>query len=130
MSFDQIADMLSRIRNAQKAGKADVSMPASRLKEAIAKVLYRQGYVSEVTAFSEGNKNFLRIALKYNNNQPVIQGIKRISRPGQRVYVGKKEIPQVKNGYGIVIISTSKGILTGEEARQKGIGGEVVCEVW
>jgi len=130
MSFDQIADMLSRIRNAQKAGKADVSMPASRLKEAIAKVLYRQGYVSEVTAFSEGSKNFLRITLKYNNNQPVIQGIKRISRPGQRVYVGKKEIPQVKNGYGIVIISTSKGILTGEEARQKGIGGEVVCEVW
>ena len=130
MSFDQIADMLSRIRNAQKAGKAEVAMPASKLKEAIAMVLYQQGYISKVTAFSEGSKNFLRITLKYENGQPAIQGINRVSRLRQRLYVSKKNIPRIKNGYGIVIISTSKGILTGEEARQKGVGGEVICEVW
>jgi len=130
MSFDQISDMLTRIRNAQMAGKRDVLMQASRLKLAVAQVLNKEKYLGDVSIYSEGNKKYLKIQLKYENNDPTINGIKRVSRQGQRIYVGKGRIPKVRNGYGLAIISTSKGVLTDNEARKMGIGGEVICEVW
>jgi len=130
MSFDQISDMLTRIRNAQMAGKRDVLMQASRLKLAVAQVLNKEKYLGDVSIYSEGNKKYLKIQLKYENNDPTINGIKRVSRQGQRIYVGKGRIPKVRNGYGLAIISTSKGVLTDNEARKMGVGGEVICEVW
>ena len=130
MSIDQIADMLTRIRNAQRAGKADVSMPASNFKLALAQLLQKQGYLEEVSIFSEGNKRYLRLRLKYVEKNPAIKGLRRVSRQGQRIYVSKTEIPRVKNGYGIAVISTSKGVLTDDEARKNGVGGEMICEVW
>lgn len=131
MSFDQIADMLTRIRNAQLAKNADVAMPLSKLKLAIAQVLYKQGRISKVSIFSDGNKNFLKLKLKYNQDgSPIIKEIKRISKQGCRIYKGKKDIRNVKDGYGFSIISTSKGLLTGDEAREQKTGGEVICEVW
>ncbi|MFW5885017.1 MAG: 30S ribosomal protein S8 [Patescibacteria group bacterium] len=130
MSFDQIADMLTRIRNAQMAGKADVSMPSSKFKMAVAQVLYKRGCIEKISIFSEGNKNFIKIKLSYKNGEPVINGLKRISRQGCRIYKGKEEVEKVRNGYGFSIISTSKGLLTDQEARKEGVGGEVVCEVW
>jgi small subunit ribosomal protein S8 len=131
MSFDQIADMLTRIRNAQLARKKDTVMPLSKFKLAIAQVLYKQGKISKVSIFSDGNKNFLRLKLKYNQKgEPVIKEIKRISKQGCRIYKGKQEIKKVKDGYGFSIISTSKGLLTDDEIRKQKIGGEVICEIW
>lgn len=130
MSFDQIADMLTRIRNAQQSSKADVVVPASKLKLAVAKSLYSENYINDVSVFSDGNKNFLKIKLKYNNNNPAIKEINRVSRQGQRIYVGKNSIPVVRNGFGVAIISTSKGVLTNKQALEKGVGGEIICEVW
>ena len=131
MSFDQIADMLTRIRNAQLAKKMDTVMPLSKFKLAIAQVLYKQGRISKVSIFSDGNKNFLRLKLKYNENgTPMIKEIKRVSKQGCRIYKGKSEIRNVKDGYGFSIISTSKGLLTDDEARKEKIGGEVICEIW
>jgi len=131
MSFDQIADMLTRIRNAQLASKMDVIMPLSKFKLAVAQVLYKQGRISKVSIFSDGNKNFLKLKLKYDvNGKPVIKEIKRISKQGCRIYKGKDDIKAVKDGYGFSIISTSKGLLTNDEARKNKIGGEVICEVW
>jgi small subunit ribosomal protein S8 len=131
MSFDQIADMLTRIRNAQLARKKDTVMPLSKFKLAIAQVLYKQGKISKVSIFSDGNKNFLRLKLKYNQKgEPVIKEIKRISKQGCRIYKGKQDIKKVKDGYGFSIISTSKGLLTDDEIRKQKIGGEVICEIW
>lgn len=130
MSFDQIADMLTRIRNAQKASKKEVLMPNSKLKLAIAQLLYKNNYLNEVSLFTEGSKNFLRLGLRYEENMPAIKEINRISRQGQRIYVGKEEIPTIKNGYGIAIISTSKGVMTNKDAKKEGVGGELICEVW
>lgn len=130
MSFDQIADMLTRIRNAQSASKLDVAMPASNFKLSLAKLLHENGYVEEVSIFSEGSKKYIRIRLKYVNNAPAIKGIKRVSKQGQRIYAGRAKVPRVKNGFGISVISTSKGVITDEQARKLGVGGEVVCEVW
>ena len=130
MSFDQIADMLTRIRNAQRSNKADVIMPASKLKLAVAKVLYKEKYINDVSVFSEGNKNFLKIKLKYTESQPAIKEINKISKQGQRIYVNKQSMPVVKNGFGMAIISTSKGVLTNKQARKEGVGGEIICEVW
>lgn len=130
MSFDQIADMLTRIRNAQRSNKADVIMPASKLKLAVAKVLYKEKYVNDVSVYSEGAKSFLKIKLKYTENQPAIKEINRVSKQGQRIYVGRQAIPVVKNGFGMAIISTSKGVLTNNQARKEGVGGEIICEVW
>jgi small subunit ribosomal protein S8 len=131
MSFDQIADMLTRIRNAQLARKKDTVMPLSKFKLAIAQVLYKQGKISKVSIFSDGNKNFLRLKLKYNQKgEPVIKEIKRISKQGCRIYKGKQEVKKVKDGYGFSIISTSKGLLTDDEIRKQKIGGEVICEIW
>lgn len=130
MSVDQIADMLTRIRNAQSAGKHDVSMPASNFKLALAQLFQKHGYIDEVSIFSEGNKKYLRLRLRYVDKEPAIRGIRRVSRQGQRIYVGKNDIPRVRNGYGIIVISTSQGVLTDDEARKEGLGGEMICEMW
>ncbi len=127
---DPISDMLTRVRNAQLAEKAMVSMPSSKLKVAIAEVLKEEGYVDgyKVTA-GEGGKSTLEIGLKYYSGRPVIEKIQRISRPGLRIYKGSNDIPKVMNGLGIAIVSTSKGLMTDRKARANGIGGEVLCVV-
>lgn len=130
MSIDQIADMLTRIRNAQRAGKLDVSMPASNFKLALAQLFQKNGYINEVSIFSEGNKKYLRLRLRYIDKVPAIKVIRKVSRQGQRIYVGKNKIPRVRNGCGIAVISTPKGVLTDDEARKLGLGGEMICEMW
>ena len=127
---DPISDMLTRIRNAQMAEKATVSMPASKLKVAIAEVLKDEGYVDDFKV-EQGvaNKATLQIGLKYYSGRPVIEKIQRVSRPGLRIYKGSDEIPKVMNGLGIAIVSTSKGLMTDRKARANGIGGEVLCVV-
>lgn len=112
------------------AGKKDVLMQSSKLKLAIAQILNKKKYLGDVSIYSEGNKKYLKIQLKYNGDTPAISSIKRVSRQGQRIYVSKDEIPLVKNGYGIAVISTSKGVMTDKEAKQAMAGGEVICEVW
>lgn len=125
---DTVADMLTRIRNAQQANKSAVSMPSSKLKLAIAKLLLDEGYVA--TAEVEGDKKaVLNIGLKYYEGKPVIEEIKRISRPGLRIYKGASELPRVKQGLGILIVSTSKGLMTDRAARGAGLGGEVLALV-
>ena len=127
---DPIADMLTRIRNAQMAEKTSVVMPSSKLKVAIAKVLQDEGYVEgyKVTN-SDGNKATLEIGLKYYAGRPVIETVQRVSRPGLRIYKGSKDIPRVMNGLGIAIVSTPKGLMTDHKARANGVGGEVLCIV-
>lgn len=126
---DPIADMLTRIRNAQQARKVSVSMPSSKSKVAIAQVLIDEGYVKDSSVEVLDGKAQLTIGLKYFNNLPVISKIQRISRPGLRIYKGKDEIPQVLGGLGVAIISTSKGVVADSKARQSGEGGEVLCYV-
>ncbi|MEN6478851.1 MAG: 30S ribosomal protein S8 [Anaerolineales bacterium] len=128
---DPIADMLTRIRNAQSVRRRFVTMPYSRLKEAIAEVLVEEGFVSRVEKVEEGRFPALRVYLRYTEDKaPVIQGLKRISKPGCRIYTKKDEIPWVRYGLGTVILSTPRGVLSGRQARQLGVGGEVLCEVW
>lgn len=125
---DTVADMLTRIRNAQQANKSAVSMPSSKLKQAIAKLLADEGYVASVDV--EGDKKpILNIGLKYYEGKPVIEEIKRVSRPGLRIYKGKDELGRVKQGLGILIVSTNKGIMTDRAARAAGLGGEVLALV-
>ncbi len=126
---DPISDMLTRIRNAQMAEKATVSMPSSKLKAAIAKVLQDEGYIEGFKVINDGAKAMLEIGLKYYADRPVIEQIRRVSRPGLRVYKGSEDIPKVMNGLGIAIVSTSKGLMTDRKARASGIGGEVLCIV-
>lgn len=126
---DPIADMLTRIRNAQSSEKMTVTMPASKLKAAIAAVLKDEGYIEEVMRREESGKAVLEIALKYYAGRPVIEKIERVSRPGLRIYKGSEEIPKVMNGLGVAIVSTSKGVMTDRKARAAGIGGEVLCIV-
>jgi small subunit ribosomal protein S8 len=126
---DPISDMLTRIRNAQMAEKTTVSMPSSKLKAAIAKVLQDEGYVEGFKVVNDGAKATLEIGLKYYADRPVIETIQRVSRPGLRIYKGSEEIPKVMNGLGIAIVSTSKGLMTDRKARADGIGGEVLCIV-
>lgn len=125
---DPVADMLTRIRNGQTAGKVDVAMPASNMKQAIAKVLKDQGYIKDFSV-SEDVKAEMTVSLKYFEGRPVIDSIKRVSRPGLRIYKNKGELPKVLNGLGIAIVSTSKGVMTDREARTAGCGGEVICLV-
>jgi len=125
---DPIADMLTRIRNGQSANKADVAMPASKTKQSIAQVLKDEGYITDFSV-SEDAKPELTVSLKYFDGKSVIETIKRMSRPGLRVYKNKDELPKVLNGLGIVIISTSKGMMTDRAARAAGIGGELICSV-
>ncbi|GAB1233219.1 30S ribosomal protein S8 [Ferrigenium sp. UT4] len=126
---DPISDMLTRIRNAQMAEKIVVSMPSSKIKVAIAKVLQDEGYVEGFKVVDHDGKPSLEIGLKYYADRPVIEKIQRVSRPGLRVYKGSEDIPRVMNGLGIAIVSTSKGLMTDRSARANGIGGEVLCIV-
>ncbi len=126
---DPIADMLTRIRNAQMVEKAVVAMPASKLKVAIAQVLKDEGYIDGFRVKAEGGKSELEIGLKYYAGKPVIERIERVSRPGLRIYKGRDAIPQVMNGLGVAIVTTPKGVMTDRKARQAGIGGEVLCYV-
>jgi small subunit ribosomal protein S8 len=126
---DPIADMLTRIRNAQMVQKVSVVMPASKLKTAIAEVLKAEGYIDGFAVKGESTKPELEIALKYYAGKPVIEHIERVSRPGLRVYKGRHDIPSVMNGLGVAIVTTPKGVMTDRKARQAGIGGEVLCYV-
>jgi small subunit ribosomal protein S8 len=126
---DPIADMLTRIRNAQLVEKVKVAMPSSKLKAAIAQVLKDEGYIEGFVVKTDGAKSELEIALKYHAGRPVIERIERVSRPGLRVYKGRHDIPQVMNGLGVAIVTTPKGVMTDRKARQVGIGGEVLCVV-
>lgn len=126
---DPISDMLTRIRNAQRADKASVSMPSSKLKVAIAQVLKDEGYVEEFAVRAEDNKPVLDIQLKYYAGRPVIERIERVSRPGLRIYKGSNDIPKVMNGLGVAIVSTPKGVMTDRTARASNVGGEVLCVV-
>lgn len=126
---DPISDMLTRIRNGQQATKASVSMPSSKAKKAIANVLKEEGYISDFSIEKHDNKEVLNIQLKYFDGRPVIDTIKRVSRPGLRIYKNKTELPSILNGLGIAIVSTSKGVMTDRKARAAGCGGEVLCVV-
>jgi small subunit ribosomal protein S8 len=126
---DPIADMLVRIRNAQMVGHAEVVMPASRLKNSIAKVLKDEGYIEDFALRDNGAKKELAIALKYYAGRPVIERLERVSKPGLRVYKGRDDIPRVMNGLGVAILSTSRGVMTDRKARADGVGGEVLCIV-
>ncbi len=126
---DPIADMLTRIRNAQLAEKLSVAIPSSRVKASIAQVLKDEGYIEDFKVRDEGGKSTLEIALKYYAGAPVIEKIERVSRPGLRIYKGRDDIPKIMNGLGIAIVSTSKGVMTDRKARATGIGGEVLCIV-
>jgi small subunit ribosomal protein S8 len=125
---DPIADMLTRIRNAQMVEKATVEMPSSRVKVAIAGVLKDEGYIDGFRV-TEESKPVLEIALRYHGGRPVIEKIERVSKPGLRIYRGKDDIPRVMNGLGIAIVSTSRGVMTDRKARASGVGGEVLCIV-
>ncbi len=126
---DPIADMLTRIRNAQGVNKTTVAMPSSKLKVAIARVLKDEGYIERYAVAEDGSKPVLSIGLKYSAGRPVIERIERVSRPGLRIYKGKTEIPTVMNGLGVTIVSTPKGVMTDRKARATGIGGEILCYV-
>ena len=127
---DPIADMLTRIRNANQAKHESVTMPASRLKLEILAVLKNEGYISEYEKIEDGKQGVIKVTLKYNNKDRVIKGLKKISKPGLRVYAISSELPKVLNGLGVAIISTSNGIMTDREARSKKLGGEVIAFVW
>jgi small subunit ribosomal protein S8 len=131
---DPIADMLTRIRNGTMRQHESVSMPHSQMKERVAEVLREEGYIEDYQVLPDKPSSVLRMRLKYfgdrRNRRPVINGLKRVSAPGRRVYVGKGEIPWVLSGMGTAIVTTSKGVMTGQRARRLGIGGEVICKVW
>ncbi len=132
---DPISDMLTRIRNALAVKKTEVILPYSKIKFGIAKVLEKEKWLKKIEVLSQGKdeKNFkqIKLILKYDDqDQPVIRTLKRISKPGQRVYVKKDRIPSVLQGLGMIILSTSKGLMTGQDARKKGLGGELICEIW
>ena len=128
---DPIADMVTRIRNANQVKHESVEMPSSKMKIEIAKILKREGYIRDFRYYKFQNKFNLKIFLKYGEKQArILQGLRRISKPGRRVYGGKDELPKVLGGLGIAILTTSKGIMTDKEANKAGIGGEILCEVW
>ena len=127
---DPISDMLTRLRNATIAGHADVLLPHSQLKSDIARVLKREGYIEDFKLVKEGKKTNLQLILKGKRETRAMQGVKRISTPGRRKYIGVRDIPRVLGGMGICILSTSSGVMSGQEAKKKNIGGEVLCHVW
>ena len=126
---DPIADMLTRIRNAQAAEKASVSLPSSKMKQSLCQVLKDEGYIADFSVEENDGKPTLVIQLKYFGGKPVIERIQRVSRPGLRIYRGKDDLPRVIGGLGIAIVSTSKGVMTDRQAREMGVGGEVICTV-
>lgn len=128
---DPIGDMLTRIRNGgTAANKKDIAMPTSKLKVALAGVLKKEGYITDFHEDGEGVNKQLLVSLKYRNKVSVIEGIKRISKPSCRIYCGSEEIPSIRNGMGIVILSTPKGVLSGRDAKAEKVGGEILCQVW
>lgn len=127
---DPIADMLTRIRNAVRARHARVSMPASKMKLAIARVLKEEGYIKDIEILTDSTQGTLRLTLRYVEKQPVLTQLKRVSKPGLRVYTKRAAIPRVRGGQGIAILSTPQGLMTGKRAYMQGLGGEVVCYVW
>ncbi|SPD72271.1 30S ribosomal subunit protein S8 [uncultured Desulfobacterium sp.] len=128
---DPIADMLTRIRNALKAGHEETDVPSSRLKINLAKILKTEGYIKNYKVIADGERKYIKIFLKYDEKGfPVISGLKRVSKPSCRIYRGCADIPKVLDGYGINIVSTSKGLITDKEARQSNIGGEIICSLW
>ncbi len=126
---DPIADMLTRIRNAHMVEKAEVAIPASNLKSAIASVMQQEGYIESFSVDGESAKKTINIKLKYYDGKPVIENLERISKPSLRVYVGKDEMPSIMNGLGIVIVSTPKGVMSGQAANANNVGGEVLCSI-
>ena len=131
MMTDPIADMLTRIRNAQKAGHADVRMPASKLKQKVLYILSDEGYLGAVRFEKDSRQGELIVELKYDHdNRGIIDGLRRLSKPGLRVYKGHDEIAQVRGGHGMAVMSTSKGVMTDRNARKQRVGGEVLCEIW
>ena len=131
MNTDPISDLLTRIRNAQKAKKRFVDVPSSKMKLKIADILKEQGFIADYSVNDTPNKQGnINLKLKYNNNEGVILGLERVSRPGIRKYVQHNEIPRVLNGLGVAIVSTSKGLMTDNDARKFGLGGEVICNIW
>ena len=129
MMTDPIADMLTRIRNGQRAAKVSVSMPSSKLKQSIAQVLKEEGYIADFRISDEAGKTVMSIDLKYYEGRPVIDSLKRVSRPGLRIYKANDELPKVQDGLGVAIVSTSKGVMSDRAARAAGEGGEVLCYV-
>ncbi len=127
---DPIADMLTQIRNAQAVRKVDVSIPFSKLKAQIAQILVKEGYIASDTHQEDGGRKAIVLKLKYDDNQPIIHELKRVSTPGRRVYAAGKDIPFVYDGLGISIVSTSKGLMTNRDARRQRIGGEILCEIF
>jgi small subunit ribosomal protein S8 len=128
---DPIADLLTRIRNGLGARHGEVRVPHSRVKARIAEILMTEGYLEEVEVIAAPVQSEIRIRLKYTNNrEPVIKGIKRVSKPGLRVYASRQDLPRVQGGLGIAVVSTSKGLMTDKEARRQKVGGEIMCEVW
>lgn len=128
---DPIADMLTRIRNANNSRHKTVDIPASNMKKAIAEILLKEGYIKDVEIIEDGVQGIIRITLKYaENKQKVLSGLKRVSKPGLRIYASKEELPRVLKGLGIAIISTSKGVMTDKEARKLNVGGEVLAFIW
>ncbi len=130
MVTDPIADMLTRLRNAQQVGKKTVELPFSKFKFELAKIIKRAGYIEEMAKHGKKNKKILEVVLKYKDKTPAISEIKRISKPGRRIYVSSKDIRPVRQGFGMIIISTSRGLMTDKEAKKQKLGGEVICEIW
>ncbi|MCA9373203.1 30S ribosomal protein S8 [Candidatus Woesebacteria bacterium] len=127
---DPIADLLIRIKNAHMAKKSQVSMPDSKAKRAILAILLSEGYIESFTVVGEKPKQEIEVVLKYVQKQSAVSGVKRLSKPGRRLYVSAKEIPQTLAGYGLTILSTNKGVLTDSQARQQNVGGELICKIW
>ncbi len=127
---DPISDMLTCLRNAGMAGLKEISMPSSKVKSAIAEVFKKEGYIMDYAVEGDGVKKALKIKMKFYNNKPVIEGIKRISKPSCRIYCTSREIPRIRNGYGTVVMSTPNGIVSGQDAAKNNVGGEVLCYIW
>ena len=131
MQTDPVGDMLTIIRNGYSSGKKIVTITHSGLKEDILKILKEEGYIDDMEIVAKQSRNVLMATLRYREQKkPAIEGIQRVSRPGRRVYAGKKTVPSVRNGFGVAILSTSRGVMTDKTAREQGVGGEVLCEVW
>lgn len=130
MMTDPIADMLSRVRNGGQAGHRRVDMPVSNIKTEIARILKESHFIYDYKVLDDGRHRVLRVYLKYYDDRPLIRGIERVSRPGRRVYAGVDELPRVRNGLGMAIVSTSQGVMTDREAREQKVGGEVMAKVW
>jgi small subunit ribosomal protein S8 len=127
---DPITDMLNQIMNAQAVGKPEILLSASKLKNEIAEILHKEGFLGEIKKATKGKQKVLKIALKYDNGIAAIAGAKRISKPGQRIYEKASEIKKVHGGYGIAVVSTSKGLMTDKDAKKANLGGEIICHIW